>query len=191
VSDFGSATGRARAAGFDGVELHAANGYLHDQFLQTVSNMRIDAWGGPIENRATDPRNGRCNGRCLVDRAGRRSVGTVDLARNGGQRSAPGARTRPQAHWLSDAARAQREGSRKGVAIEHVAKTFRPMMSAPLIADTGFDKAKGIDILRRGDADAIAYGPLYIANPDLVARLKADVPLSPIPLLSMAREGLR
>jgi hypothetical protein len=59
------------------------------------------------------------------------------------------------------------------------------MMSAPLIA--GFDKAKGIDILRRGDADAIAYGPLYIANPDLVARLKADAPLSPIPLLSMAR----
>jgi N-ethylmaleimide reductase len=52
VSDFASATGRARAAGFDGVELHAANGYLHDQFLQTVSNKRIDAWGGPIENRA-------------------------------------------------------------------------------------------------------------------------------------------
>jgi hypothetical protein len=64
-----------------------------------------------------------------------------------GERSARGARTRPQAHWLSDAARAQREGSRKGVAIEHVAKTFRPMMSAPLIVDTGFDRAKGIDIL--------------------------------------------
>jgi N-ethylmaleimide reductase len=52
VSDFSAATRRAREVGFDGVELHAANGYLHDQFLQTVSNKRIDAWGGPIENRA-------------------------------------------------------------------------------------------------------------------------------------------
>jgi N-ethylmaleimide reductase len=60
---------------------------------------------------------------------------------------------------------------KKGVAIEHVAKTFRPMMSAPLIATTGFDKARGMDILRGGDAEAIAYGSLYIANPDLVARL--------------------
>jgi N-ethylmaleimide reductase len=66
----------------------------------------------------------------------------------------------------------------RGVAIEHVAKTFRPMTSDPLIANTGFDKAKGMDLLRSGDADAIAYGSLYIANPDLVARFKADAPLS-------------
>jgi N-ethylmaleimide reductase len=66
----------------------------------------------------------------------------------------------------------------KGVAIEHVAKTFRPMTSVPLIANTGFDKAKGMALVRGGDADAIAYGSLYIANPDLVARFKADAPLS-------------
>jgi N-ethylmaleimide reductase len=52
------------------------------------------------------------------------------------------------------------------------------MTSDPLIANTGFDKAKGMDLLRSGDADAIAYGSLYIANPDLVARFKADAPLS-------------
>jgi N-ethylmaleimide reductase len=66
----------------------------------------------------------------------------------------------------------------KGVAIEHVAKIFRLMTTAPLIANTGFDKAKGMDLLRRGDADAIAYGSLYIANPDLVARFESDAPLS-------------
>jgi hypothetical protein len=52
------------------------------------------------------------------------------------------------------------------------------MTSAPLIANTGLDKAKGMDLHRSGDADAIAYGSLYIANPDLVARFKADAPLS-------------
>ena len=52
------------------------------------------------------------------------------------------------------------------------------MTTAPFIANTGFDKAKGMNVLRSGDADAIAYGSLYIANPDLVARLKADAPLS-------------
>jgi N-ethylmaleimide reductase len=66
----------------------------------------------------------------------------------------------------------------KGVAIEQVAKTFRLMTTAPLIANTGFDKATGMDLLRRGDADAIAYGSLHIANPDLVARFESDAPLS-------------
>jgi N-ethylmaleimide reductase len=65
-----------------------------------------------------------------------------------------------------------------GVAIERVAKTFRPMTSRPFIANTGFDKAKGMYALRSGDANAIAYGVLYIANPDLVARFKADRPLN-------------
>jgi N-ethylmaleimide reductase len=66
----------------------------------------------------------------------------------------------------------------KGVAIEHVAKTFRPMTSVPFIANTGFDKAKSVDLLHSGDADAIAYGKPYIANPDLVARFKVDAPLN-------------
>jgi N-ethylmaleimide reductase len=185
VSDFASARGRARAAGFDGVELHAADGYLHDQFLQTVSNKRIDAWGGPIENRA----------RLILE--------TVDAMAAAWSIERVGVRLGPSISLygmgdndpLDTFSYVVRELDRrrigyltllepnekdleKGVAIEHVVKTFRPMTSAPLIANTGFDKAKGMELLRSGNANAIAYGSLYIANPDLVARFKADATLS-------------
>jgi N-ethylmaleimide reductase len=185
VSDFASATGRARAAGFDGVELHAANGYLHDQFLQTVSNKRIDAGGGPIENRA----------RLILETADAMaaawSIERVGV-RLGPSISLYGMGDNDPLDTFSYVVREldrrgigcvtllelNEQDLKKGLAIEHVAKTFRPMISAPLIANTGFDKARGMDILRGGDADAIVYGSLYIANPDLVARLKADAPLS-------------
>jgi N-ethylmaleimide reductase len=62
----------------------------------------------------------------------------------------------------------------KGVPIEHVAKTFRPMTSMPFIANTGFDKDKGMAAIASREVDAVAFGTLYIANPDLVARFEAD-----------------
>ena len=185
VSDFAAATRRAREAGFDGVELHAANGYLHDQFLQTVSNKRIDAWSGPIENRA----------RLILE--------TVDAMAAAWSIERVGVRLGPSISLygmgdndpLDTFSYVVRELDRrrigyltllepnekdleKGVAIEQVAKTFRLMTTALLIANTGFDKAKGMDLPRRGDADAIAYGSLYIANPDPVARFESDAPLS-------------
>jgi N-ethylmaleimide reductase len=185
VSDFASAARRARKAGFDGVELHAANGYLHDQFLQNVSNRRTDAWGGPIENRA----------RLILE--------TVDAMAAAWSMERVGVRLGPSIslYGMGDSdpldtfsyvvreldrrrvgyltmLEPNEQDLKRGVAIEHVAKTFRPMISRPLIANTGFDKAKGMDVLRNGHADAIAYGKLYIANPDLVARFKADAPLN-------------
>ena len=185
IADFAAAARRARGAGFDGVELHAANGYLHDQFLQNVSNKRTDAWGGPIENRA----------RLILD--------TIDAMAAAWSMERVGVRLGPSIslYGMGDSdpfdtfSYVVRELDRrrvcyltmlepneqdleKGVAIEHVAKTFRPMTSAPFIANTGFDKAKGMDLLQSGDADAIAYGSLYIANPDLVARFKANAPLN-------------
>jgi N-ethylmaleimide reductase len=84
VSDFAAATRRVREAAFDGAELHAANGYLHDQFLQSVSNKRIDAWGGPIESARLILETVDAMAAAWVNRAGRRSAGTIDLAlRNG------------------------------------------------------------------------------------------------------------
>jgi N-ethylmaleimide reductase len=185
IADFAAATRRAREAGFDGVELHAANGYLHDQFLQSVSNKRTDAWGGPIENRArlivetTEAMAAAWS----MERIGVRLGPSISLY---GMGDSDPLDTFSYVVRELDQRRVgfltmlepNEQDLEKGVAIEHVAKTFRPMTSAPFIANTGFDKAKGMDILRSGDADAIAYGKLFIANPDLVARFKADAPLN-------------
>ena len=185
IADFATATRSACEAGFDGVELHAANGYLHDQFLQTVSNKRTDAWGGPIENRArliletVDAMAAAWS----IERVGVRLGPSISLYGMGdndpldtfGYVVRKLDRRRIGCLTLLEP---NEQDLKKGVAIEHVAKTFRPMTSAPLIANTGFDKAKGMDVLRSGDADAIAYGTLYIANSDLVARFKADAPLN-------------
>jgi N-ethylmaleimide reductase len=185
IADFAAATRRAREAGFDGVELHAANGYLHDQFLQSVSNKRTDAWGGPIENRT----------RLIVEtieamaaawsmqRVGVRLGPSISLYGMGDSDPLDTfsyvVRELDQRHvGFLTMLEPDENDLEKGVAIEHVAKTFRPMTSVPFIANTGFDKAKGVDLLRSGDADAIAYGKPYIANPDLVARFKVDAPLN-------------
>jgi N-ethylmaleimide reductase len=185
IADFAAATRRAREAGFDGVELHAANGYLHDQFLQNVSNKRTDAWGGPIENRA------RLIFETIEAMAAAWSMGRVGV-RLGPSISLYGMGDSDPLDTFGYVVREldrrcvgyltmlepNEKDLKKGVAIEQVAKTFRPMTSRPLIINTGFDKAKGTGVLHSGDADAIAYGSLYIANPDLVARFKADTLLN-------------
>jgi N-ethylmaleimide reductase len=185
IADFAAATRHAREAGFDGVELHAANGYLHDQFLQSVSNKRTDAWGGPIENRA----------RLIVEtveamaaewsmeRVGVRLGPSISLYGMGDSDPLDTfsyvVRELDQRHiGFLTMLEPDENDLKKGVAIEHVANTFRPMTSVPFIANTGFDKAKGVELFRGGDADAVAYGKLFIANPDLVARFKVDAPLN-------------
>ena len=67
---------------------------------------------------------------------------------------------------------------RDGVQIEHVAETFRSRVTVPLIVNTGFDKAKANAVIAAGRADAVAFGVPYIANPDLVERLRRDAPLN-------------
>ncbi|WP_242201547.1 alkene reductase [Sphingomonas hankookensis] len=181
IADFAQATRNAREAGFDGVELHAANGYLHDQFLQDVSNHRTDDWGGTIEKRARlilETIEAMADA-WSIKRVGIRLAPSISLYGMGD--SDPLATF---AHVVRELDRRRvgyltmlepnAKDLEKGVAIEDVAGTFRPMTSVPLIANTGFDRAKGMATVAAGKADAIAYGTLFLANPDLVARFAAD-----------------
>ena len=184
VETFAQATRNARAAGFDGVELHGANGYLQDQFLQDGSNHRTDAYGGPTENRArlvlettvamiaawsadrvgvrlspsstlygVDDSNKQATFGYVIRELNALGVGYICLLE-------PNAK---------DAERAK---------IKHVVETFRDLISVPLIVNTGFDKAKGNAAIARGQADLVAFGVPYIANPDLLERFETDAPLN-------------
>ncbi len=185
VESFAQATRNARAAGFDGVELHGANGYLLDQFLQSGSNQRTDAYGGPIEHRA----------RLLLEVA-EAAIGAWSADRVGvrlspssflyGMDDADKRETFGYAVRALDALQVgylhltepNAKAIEKGVQIAHVAETFRPMTTRPLIINTGFDKARGNAAIAGGHADLVAFGVPYLANPDLVARLAADAPLN-------------
>jgi N-ethylmaleimide reductase len=185
VEDFAHATRAAREAGFDGVELHGANGYLHDQFLQDVSNRRTDGYGGSIANRARlmlDTVDAMISA-WSADRVGVRlspssslyGMGDSDpLATFGHVVRELDARQIGYVTMLEPNAK-ERE---KGVAIDDVAGTFRPMTSVPFITNTGYDKAKGDAVIADGKADLVAYGVPYIANPDLVERFRVDAPLN-------------
>jgi 2,4-dienoyl-CoA reductase-like NADH-dependent reductase (Old Yellow Enzyme family) len=160
----------ARAAGFDGVQVHGANGYLLDQFLQDSTNQRTDAYGGPIENRA----------RLMLE--------VVDAcievwgASRVGMHLAP----RGDAHTMgdSDAAAtfgyvARELGKRK---IAFIAARLGPQLKAafggPYIANEKFTKESAQQVLDAGEADAVAWGQLSIANPDLPRRFELDAPLN-------------
>jgi N-ethylmaleimide reductase len=185
IHDFAQATRNARIAGFDGVELHGANGYLQDQFLQDGSNKRIDAYGGSAENRA----------RLMIETT-KAMIDAWDAAH-------VGVRLSPSSHLygVDDSNKRETFGvvidrlnalgiacltllepnakdAEKGVQIERVADTFHPQVTVSLIVNTGFDKAKANGFIAERKADAVAFGVPYIANPDLVARFRTDAPLN-------------
>lgn len=181
VADFARATRNARTAGFDGVELHGANGYLQDQFLQDGSNTRTDAYGGSVENRA----------RLMIETA-TAMVAAWDAAHVGvrlspssflygvddSDKRATFGYVIKQLNALGLAYICLLEPNAKaleqGVQIERVARTFRPLISVPLMVNTGFNKAKGDAVVGDGEADIVAFGVPFIANPDLPERLRTD-----------------
>ena len=184
VGDYRHAATVAKDAGFDGVEIHAANGYLLDQFLRSGSNERTDAFGGSVANRCRFPLMvaEACAGVFGADRVGVRvsPTGTFGDMRDDD----------PQETFFHLAEKL----NELRVIYLHVneptgsdfkrgaggfdAKLFRRHFDNTLIACGGYDRAAAVKVLDAGDADLVAFGRPYIANPDLVERLRKDAPLN-------------
>jgi 2,4-dienoyl-CoA reductase-like NADH-dependent reductase (Old Yellow Enzyme family) len=167
----------AQAAGFDGVEIHGANGYLLDQFLQDHSNQRTDDYGGSIENRAR-----------LILEVTDAVTGVWGAARVG-MHLAP----RGDSHDMGDAdplatfGYVARELGRRGIAFiaarEHAgAGRIGPELKAAFggvyVANEGFDEDSAEALLAAGEADAVAFGRMFIANPDLPRRFRERAALN-------------
>lgn len=183
VNEFGLAATNAVRAGFDGVEIHGANGYLVHQFLSPTINQRTDAYGGSVEGRS----------RLLLEIVS--AISDVMPRSRIGLRLSPFADynstrdPKPEdtygqlAHWLQTA----------GLAYLHLADTnawtgapdyermlpiFRGHYRGPLIVNAGITPEHAVEIVNSGKADAVAFGRLFLANPDLPARIRAGGPYS-------------
>jgi 2,4-dienoyl-CoA reductase-like NADH-dependent reductase (Old Yellow Enzyme family) len=177
IEAFRQGAQRAQQAGFDGVELHAANGYLIDQFLQDSTNRRTDDYGGPVENRA----------RLLIEIV--QELISVWGAGRVGVHLAP----RGDAHDMGDSDRlgtfshAARELGKRGVAFlcvrerlgsDRIGPQLKSAFGSVYIANEGFTFETAEQALAAGDADAVAFGKLFIANPDLPKRFARGAPLN-------------
>ncbi len=184
VSDYQNAARRAKEAGFDGVEIHGANGYLIDQFLQSKTNHRTDAYGGSISKRYRFL-DEVIQGVSAVFPAHR--IG-VRLSPNGAFNDMGSPDYREQFSFVA------KELDRFGLAYLHVMdglafgfhglgdpmtlNDFRALFRGPIIGNCGYDAVSANDAVATGMADLIAIGRPFISNPDLVERWKNGWPLA-------------
>lgn len=177
IEDFRRGAQNAQAAGFDGVELHGANGYLLDQFLQDSTNQRSDDYGGAVENRArllleaTDAAisvwgPGRV-GVHLAPRADSHSMGDTNLPATFGY----------VAQQLGER-RIAFICAREFIGPDSLGPRLKETFGGVFIANEKFTMASAQQALDEGRADAVAFGKLIIANPDLVHRFKIGAPLN-------------
>ena len=181
VVDYVHATQCALAAGFDGVEIHSANGYLLDQFLRDGTNKRTDNYGGSFENRA----------RLLMEVT--KAVVAVAGSDKVGIRLSPVnpfndiSDSNPQALFNYVVTELNQfnlaylhviEGDVGGMAQAFDFVALRKLFKNAYMANLGYDKARGNAAIASGHADVIAYGVPFIANPDLVERYKINAPLN-------------
>lgn len=191
IDDYRQATWRAREAGFDGVELHGTVGYLIPQFLNDGFNQREDRYGGSIENRVRFPLEvleamitAWTPGRIGLKLSPAISMGDLQ----------PTATTLPTYEHLVAQVNAmkiaylQLQDSPEDLTDTPVAalkdgtaQHFRGFFDGPIIANGGFSLTSAQALLASGDANAVAFGAPYLANPDLVERLRDGLPLAPVP----------
>ncbi|WP_341990928.1 alkene reductase [Azorhizobium sp. AG788] len=186
VESYRVAAANTIAAGFDGIEIHAANGYLLDQFLRDGANKRTDAYGGSIENRS----------RLLLE------VMAAVIKEIGAERTAlrlspvspandlTDSNPQPLFNYLIEQLELLKpvyihvvEGATGGprdVAPDFDFEALRQRYSGAWMANNGYDRALADKVLADGKADLIAFGRPFIANPDLVERLRANAPLTEV-----------
>ncbi len=189
VADYKMAAQNAKVAGFDGVEVHGANGYLLDEFLQDGSNQRTDNYGGSIENRA----------RLLLE--------VVDAVATVWGKGRVGVRLSPYGTFndMSDSnpvalfTYVLEQLSARGIAYVHVieprssgagggdtvtndvpstSQLFRKHFKGAFISAGGYTPDSAKEVVAKGDADAVAFGRYYISTPDLAERIKAGIALN-------------
>ena len=184
VNDYKQAAIRAKEAGFDGVEIHSANGYLLDEFLQSKTNTRTDHYGGSLENRF----------RLLHE--------VVTAVAEVWPANKVGVRLSPNGIYNDMGSEDYREAftfyasqlDKAGLAYLHVLdglvfgfhelgepmtlKEFRKVFSGPIIGNCGYTKETAETAIQEGDADMIAFGRPFISNPDLVERFRNGWPLA-------------
>jgi N-ethylmaleimide reductase len=189
VADFRQAARNAREAGFDGVEIHGANGFLLDQFLQDGSNHRTDAYGATIENRARllfEVADG------VADDIGRDRV-AVRLSPHGNLGGLSDSDTvrhfsyviaglskRGLAYLHLIEPRASSVGFADDASIDSAdnASLFRHLFDGPMITAGGYTTEMGVEAVKSGRADAVAFGRMFIANPDLPERILTGAALN-------------
>jgi N-ethylmaleimide reductase len=185
VEQYRRAARNALAAGFDGVEIHAANGYLIEQFLRDSTNKRTDAYGGPRENRARLLLEviGAVTAVCGSERVGIRLSPVSPV--NGADLDSDPAGTYAYVvdrlnafglayiHIIEGVTQGPREVP-GGFDLQILRQSF----NGRYIANNGYDLGLALEARRRNLADFISFGRLYIANPDLVERLRIGASLN-------------
>ena len=176
---------RAKAAGFDGVELHAANGYLIDQFLQSSTNKRTDLYGGSVENRArfllevVD---------ALIEVWGAGRVG-VHLAPRGDEHDMGDANQKETFGYVLEQLGQRKIAfffTREYLAEDSISLDMKARSNGvPYIANMRLSREDALELLASGKAEAVSFGKAYIANPDLFERLVEDEPLNELKFENM------
>ena len=183
VEQFAEGARRAHRAGFDAVEIHAANGYLIDQFLRDGSNQRTDAYGGSVANRARFLRE---VAEAVVGVWGPGRVG-VRLSPTGAYNSMSD--SDPEATFAGAAAalapfrlawlHLYAAGAVDAASLEHrIVRRLRQELDAPLMLNGGLDRTTAEQALQTGLADLASFGVPYLANPDLAERFAQNLPLN-------------
>jgi 2,4-dienoyl-CoA reductase-like NADH-dependent reductase (Old Yellow Enzyme family) len=186
LEDYGRAAGFAIAAGFDGVQLHAANGYLIDQFLRDGTNLREDEYGGPVENRI----------RLLIEAT--QAIADVVGVDRTAVRLSPNSETQgvhdsdPETLFVSAAAGLAEigiaflelrepgpEGTFGKSDIPPIAPSIRKRFPGPLVLNSDYGRDGAEAAIGEERADAISFGRPFISNPDLVTRLEQGIALAP------------